>query len=370
MIAIEPTTRSRKTLPASASKAGSAQLRLRRLEPDHLEPLGLGRDPRSAPRPASRPLRGWRGTPRRRRSRGRSRTRRRPSRGRRRRRCETAVGGDRAAGVERAVDRVDHDPRRRRPIAEGDLAALLGDGDEGGALARPAARARRRRRPRTAVDHQGAVAALADPLVDGALLARPASARRSGAERRRCGGRSPASRRRERPSARMLRRASVAAMREEQRQADRRLGRTRARERAIAHGDGPAAGPRRRRDRQDRAAGAAPGAPGRRAAPRPSSVLVIASPQATARRAARTLRGAARRALRGALDRHLGRDRRAAAARALRGGRASIPSSTSSGRPSGWRCCSTASTSCRCATTRSAATRPGCSPGCWRGSTG
>ena len=52
-----------------------------------------------------------------------------------------------------------------------------------------------------AVDHQGAVAALADPLVDGALLDRRAPRRRSAAGRRRCGGRFPASLRRKRPSA-------------------------------------------------------------------------------------------------------------------------------------------------------------------------
>jgi primosomal protein N' len=40
------------------------------------------------------------------------------------------------------------------------------------------------------------------------------------------------------------------------------------------------------------------------------------------------------------------------------------------GEPSGWRCCSTASTNCRCAGTRSVATRPACWPGCWSGSTG
>ena len=134
-------------MPASASQRRQRPLRLGRLEADHLEPLGLGGDPDRLAVRAARPRRGGRRTPRRRRSRGRSRTRRRPSRGRRRRRCE-AVGGDRAAGVERAVDRVDHDPRLAA-VAEGDLAALLGDGDEGGALARPAARARRRRRPRS-----------------------------------------------------------------------------------------------------------------------------------------------------------------------------------------------------------------------------
>ena len=52
-----------------------------------------------------------------------------------------------------------------------------------------------------AVDHQGVVAALADALVDGALLAARAPRRRSPAARRRRGGRFPASLRRKRPSA-------------------------------------------------------------------------------------------------------------------------------------------------------------------------
>ena len=41
-----------------------------------------------------------------------------------------AVRRDRAARVERAVDRVDHDPPAGRRVAERDLAALLGDGAE------------------------------------------------------------------------------------------------------------------------------------------------------------------------------------------------------------------------------------------------
>jgi hypothetical protein len=43
------------------------------------------------------------------------------------------VRGDRAADVERAVDRVDDD-LRRTAVAEGDFAALLGNGEKGGAF--------------------------------------------------------------------------------------------------------------------------------------------------------------------------------------------------------------------------------------------
>ena len=57
--------------------------------------------------------------------------------------------------------------------AEADLAALLGDGDEGGALGGEPVELGEDDVLAFAVDHQGAVAALADPLVDGALLARP-----------------------------------------------------------------------------------------------------------------------------------------------------------------------------------------------------
>ncbi len=49
--------------------------------------------------------------------------------------------------------------------------------------------------------------------------------------------------------------------------------------------------------------------------------------------------------------------------------RGSTPSSTCSGPPSAWRCCSTASRTFRCATTRSAATPPASWPVCCAGST-
>ena len=48
---------------------------------------------------------------------------------------------------------------------------------------------------------------------------------------------------------------------------------------------------------------------------------------------------------------------------------ASTPSSPPSAQPTGWRSCSTASTSCRCVGTRSAAIPPGCSPACCAAST-
>ncbi len=53
--------------------------------------------------------------------------------------------GQRAAGVERAVDRVDHHPVGRRAVAEDHLAALLRDRREPGAGVVQASRARRRR---------------------------------------------------------------------------------------------------------------------------------------------------------------------------------------------------------------------------------
>ena len=68
------------------------------------------------------------------------------------------------------------------------------------------------------------------------------------------------------------------------------------RERAIAHDDGPAAGPRRRRDRQDRGCwrGGWRGSPP--TAPAPERVLVIGSTRADRAAAARAGRGAAARA--------------------------------------------------------------------------
>ena len=80
-------------------------------------------------------------------------------------------------------------------------------------------------------------------------------------------------------------------------------------------------------------------------------------------------REAARGPVRGAVDRHLRDARRAPAARARRPTPASIPSSRRSAPPTASRCCSSGSTSCRCAATRSAATRPACSRGCSSAST-
>ena len=56
--------------------------------------------------------------------------------------------------------------------AESDFSPLLGDGDEGSALRGQLLQLGEDDVLAFAVDHQGAVAALADPLVDGALLAR------------------------------------------------------------------------------------------------------------------------------------------------------------------------------------------------------
>ena len=61
--------------------------------------------------------------------------------------------------------------RAAPPGAEDDLAALLGDGDERGPFGGQLLELGEDRVLAEAVDHQGAVAALADPLVDGAFLA-------------------------------------------------------------------------------------------------------------------------------------------------------------------------------------------------------
>ena len=144
-------------------------LGLDRLDADDLEPLGLGRDPHGTPvqlragAAAGEELLvgaevmdeaeldvGHRGA-------GGDRDRDRE-------------GGDRAAGVERAVDRVDHHPLPTAG-AEGDFAALLGDGDEGGALGGQPLELGEDDVLAAAVDDQGAIASLADALIDGALLA-------------------------------------------------------------------------------------------------------------------------------------------------------------------------------------------------------
>ena len=102
------------------------------------------------------------------------------------------MGGKRAAGVERAVDRVDHDPGGTA-VAEADLAALLGDGDERGPLRAERLELGEDRVLAAAVDDQAAVAALTDALVDGAGLDAAEPDRRSPAGRPPCGGRFPAS---------------------------------------------------------------------------------------------------------------------------------------------------------------------------------
>ena len=84
--------------------------------------------------------------------------------------------------------------------AEGDLAPLLGDGDEGGARGGEPLQLGEDDVLAAAVDRQGAIATLADALVDGALLAARGGGEDLPAGPPRCGGRSPASLRRERPS--------------------------------------------------------------------------------------------------------------------------------------------------------------------------
>src|SRR6201999_1378662 len=79
------------------------------------------------------------------------------------------VRGDRAARVQRAVDRIDDHPRRPA-VAEDDLAALLGDGDERGAFPSQLLQLDEDLVLAAAVDHQRVVTALADALVVGAFL--------------------------------------------------------------------------------------------------------------------------------------------------------------------------------------------------------
>ena len=217
-----------------------------------------------------------------------------------------------------------------------------------------------------AVDLQGAVAALADPLVDGALARCRRSRRRSPRGRRRCGGRFPASLRRKRPSAGCY---VALALGDAAEPPTAELEAERARPRRSPTATGPllvlgAAGtgktellarplrPPRRRRRRARAGArrsAPPGPTARRLRERaealldgPFEELWIGSWDALGERAAA-------RALRGRRARPL--LRRARAGRAA--GDAARPA-----RPS-----------CRCAATRSAATRPACWPACWPGST-
>ena len=255
--------------------------------------------------------------------------------------------------------------RASPPSPKRDLAALLGDGDEGGALRRPASPARRRRRPRSGGRSPGCGRRPRRRPRRRCAPRCSRSRRRSPAARPRCGGRFPASLRRKRPSAGCYG--------------------------ALALGDARGAADDRRW-RPTSASARSPTATG------PLLVLGAAGTGKTELLARRLARLAADRdrARAGAGDRlHPGH--RAAAARtrprrccegpsrssgSAAGTRsasgccastprppASTPSSTCSARPSGWRCCSTASTSCRCAGTRSAATRPACWPGCWPGST-
>ena len=266
---------------------------------------------------------------------------------------------------ERAVDRVDHDANRAA-AAERDLAALLGDGDEGGALGGQLIELGEDRVLAFAVDYQGVVAALADPLVDGALGAaggrgEDRSLRLDDAaadsqpvcgenvhrpdSRRGTGG----------ASVRGCTRANSAAME------------TSAGERVAGHGDGPLLVVGTAGHRQDRAARPPARQPGRERGPRAGADDRLDPGDGAA--PARTRRGAPARALRGALDRQLGLDRRAPPARAQRGGRPRpLLRRARPGRAAG-DAARPARRSCRCAATRSAATRPGCWPGCWPGST-
>jgi hypothetical protein len=108
---------------------------------------------------------------------------------------------------------------------------------------------------------------------------------------------------------------------------------------------------------------------GRRgAAERPQEILLVAATRATAER----LRSRVEMLLEGPYEElWTGPGRRSPSACSASTPRrqASTPSSTSSAGPSGWRCCSTESSSCRCASHEIRATRPACWHGCSSGST-
>ncbi len=168
MIAIEPTTRIRYTRPAKASRAGTARSGSAASRPEQLELVAVGGDLDSlavqhragaalgAELLASAEVVDV----------AELDFRHRVAAGDGE---AEAVRGQGAAGVERAVDRVDHDPGWAA-AAELDLAALLGDGDEGGALRCQRVELGEDDVLAAAVDDQGAIAALADALVLGARL--------------------------------------------------------------------------------------------------------------------------------------------------------------------------------------------------------
>ena len=95
----------------------------------------------------------------------------------------------------------------------------------------------------------------------------------------------------------------------------------------------------------------------RRARARRSRVLGLTLGDAPPTRCASSVEDRIDRALRGALGHDVPGPVRAAAARRGAGGRARPVRDAGRAPPTGWRCCSSASTSCRCATTTCAATR-------------
>ena len=242
--------------------------------------------------------------------------------------------------------------------AEGDLAALLGDREEGGALCGQ----------RLELDEDGVLAAAVDRPGCGRRPRRPprrrcaprsrAPRRRPGAGPRRRGGKFPASLRKKRPSAGLYGAlalgdgpdASTAPRDRVGRRAPAAARRAPARARPRSSRGGWRGSPRRARGRSG--SSIAHLDPGDRAAP--------AAPRRGAPRAAPTRSSGS------------GPGRRspsASCATDLPRPPGSTPSSRSSAAPSGSRSCSTTSTSCRCAARRSAATRPACWPACWSGST-
>ena len=257
-----------------------------------------------------------------------------------------------ALGVERAVDRVDHHEQRPSPPKSTD-AALLADRGE----ARARRRAARSSSAKTASSAASSITSVRSPPSPRVPVSRHALGDRRA--RRRASSRSASAAARHAPSQSVRRRRSVAIAGLSYggaRRADLRPARGRRAPRR------PAARPRRRGHRQDdrRWSSASPG--WRRAGAAPEALLALTLDAAAADALRERLEDRARRR-----PTRSWRSRRSTAfcARLLRDEalEAGLDPFADAGRapPTGWRCCSSASTSCRCATTTCAATRARCS---------
>ena len=275
----------------------------------------------------------------------------------------SAVRGDRAPGVQRAVDRVDDDaapepasPNRTSPrsseIAVNSCPSAcrrlqLGEHD---VLA-------------AAVDRERAVAALADALVHRSLARSRAPRRTAPAARRRRVGIVPsqsaprslssgtaahATKNHSRDvlgfasAPRGCRRASASVLTDVHERPGTRADRRAAAGRSSI-GGGPLLRRRRRRDRGGRRRSRGGSRRSPTAGVAPERVLVLTRSRAAAGASARSSRGAARPPVRGAVDRALSGARRAAACASTRSRRGWTRSSRPWASPIGWRCCSTGS---------------------------